>query len=236
MRFSISVILILSVCTGCWQDCCPAPSPDTVLEPSRWIDLEGVVNARDLGGYLAADGKTVRWQTVYRSAAMAWITEQGCLTFAGLGIRTVVDFRNRLSAVPLFDGDAICVHCCADVILLRVRPVDDETYSSTFLGNIDSFRQAFLLLAEPDALPLLFHCGGGVDRAGMFAALLLEALGVSREDINTDYLLSPHARNRPHAIGDFLAFIDQQGGVESLLASMDIPAAALAAVRGNLLE
>jgi len=44
-----------------------------------------------------------------------------------------------------------------------------------------------LLAAEG---PVLFHCSTGKDRAGVAAALLLMALGVSDEDIVADYMLS----------------------------------------------
>jgi protein-tyrosine phosphatase len=45
-------------------------------------------------------------------------------------------------------------------------------------------------LADPKGLPLLFHCTGGKDRAGTFAALLLLALGVPEETVIYDYGLS----------------------------------------------
>ena len=38
--------------------------------------------------------------------------------------------------------------------------------------------------------PILFHCTAGKDRTGVAAALILKALGVSREDIVEDYLLT----------------------------------------------
>ena len=40
----------------------------------RVIDLEGCLNFRDLGGYPTADGRTVRWQQVYRSDALHHLT------------------------------------------------------------------------------------------------------------------------------------------------------------------
>ena len=40
----------------------------------RVIDLEGCLNFRDLGGYPTGDGRTVRWQQVYRSDALHHLT------------------------------------------------------------------------------------------------------------------------------------------------------------------
>jgi protein-tyrosine phosphatase len=53
-----------------------------------------------------------------------------------------------------------------------------------------TFAALFHLLAQADAYPLVFHCAGGRDRTGVAAALVLSAVGVSREDILDDYLIS----------------------------------------------
>jgi protein-tyrosine phosphatase len=46
------------------------------------------------------------------------------------------------------------------------------------------------LLADESHLPLLFHCTAGKDRTGVAAALILRALGVPRETVVDDYLLT----------------------------------------------
>jgi protein-tyrosine phosphatase len=45
-------------------------------------------------------------------------------------------------------------------------------------------------LAEPGTLPALIHCTYGKDRTGVAVALVLRSLGVPREKIMEDYLLS----------------------------------------------
>ncbi|MDH6123535.1 tyrosine-protein phosphatase [Kitasatospora sp. GP82] len=52
------------------------------------------------------------------------------------------------------------------------------------------FATVLRLLAEPDGAPMLFHCSAGKDRTGWVAALLLTALGVDRETVFEDYLLT----------------------------------------------
>ncbi|MEV8095825.1 tyrosine-protein phosphatase [Kitasatospora sp. NPDC085879] len=54
----------------------------------------------------------------------------------------------------------------------------------------DRFATLIRLLAEPDGTPLLFHCSAGKDRTGWAAALVLTALGVDRDTVYTDYLLT----------------------------------------------
>ncbi|MBP0454538.1 tyrosine-protein phosphatase [Kitasatospora sp. RG8] len=54
----------------------------------------------------------------------------------------------------------------------------------------ERFAVVLRLLAAPDGPPLLFHCSAGKDRTGWTAAILLTALGVDRETVFADYLLT----------------------------------------------
>ena len=54
----------------------------------------------------------------------------------------------------------------------------------------EAFGAALRLLCSPGRLPLLYHCTGGKDRAGWMTAIVLTALGVPRELVLRDYLLS----------------------------------------------
>jgi len=47
----------------------------TGTAPQRRMDLEGASNFRDLGGYEAADGRTVKWRHLYRSNSLAALTD-----------------------------------------------------------------------------------------------------------------------------------------------------------------
>ncbi|WP_051813856.1 tyrosine-protein phosphatase [Kitasatospora sp. MBT63] len=54
----------------------------------------------------------------------------------------------------------------------------------------DRFASVIRLLAAPDGPPLVFHCSAGKDRTGWAAALVLTALGVDRDTVFDDYLLT----------------------------------------------
>lgn len=58
------------------------------------------------------------------------------------------------------------------------------------IGSILVYRQFFNLLLEADGATVLYHCASGKDRAGVASILLLSALGVDKETIKEDYLLS----------------------------------------------
>ncbi|GLW07808.1 protein-tyrosine-phosphatase [Microtetraspora sp. NBRC 13810] len=62
---------------------------------SRWIDLEGAANVRDLGGLATVDGGTTRSGRVFRSDNLQGLTEGDVVRLVGqLGLRNVVDLRS----------------------------------------------------------------------------------------------------------------------------------------------
>jgi protein tyrosine/serine phosphatase len=61
----------------------------------NWIDLEGVVNVRDVGGLPAADGRRIRPGVLIRSANLSFITEADVARLVNeLGVRRVLDLRS----------------------------------------------------------------------------------------------------------------------------------------------
>ena len=65
----------------------------------------------------------------------------------------------------------------------------EHTYHAFVHHNADRFAALFALLLESDQ-PLVFHCTAGKDRTGFAAAMILLALGVPREVVMQDYLLT----------------------------------------------
>ncbi|MBQ0145523.1 MAG: tyrosine-protein phosphatase [Lachnospiraceae bacterium] len=55
---------------------------------------------------------------------------------------------------------------------------------------IEAYSEFLRLVAEEKEGAILWHCTGGKDRAGTAAMLIEEILGVSREDIYKDYMLT----------------------------------------------
>jgi protein-tyrosine phosphatase len=186
-------------------------------ERERLIQLEGALNFRDLGGYSAADGRTVRWGRVYRSDALHELTESDLATIRELGLRAVYDLRRQSerdkqpTAIPDDHGHRV-VHLVigdnpddnqpelVDLILSGDLPeADDDFVIDLYVKMLDAGAPAFgrLLthLTDEDALPALFHCAAGKDRTGIGAALLLLVLGVDEETVRDDYELSTQYRS-----------------------------------------
>ena len=173
----------------------------------RHLGLTGVRNFRDLGGYPARDGRTVRWRQIFRSNHLANITETDIGVLRGLGLKSAFDFRGieeRQSAISRLDG--IGMHSLpiepAIVTALRAhldsgaplsadetREMMRESYRNYVRGNTLAFRNLFTHLLE-DHAPLVIHCTAGKDRTGFAAALILHALDVPSDVIANDYLLT----------------------------------------------
>lgn len=178
-------------------------SDTLVYNPRRAVQLAGASNFRDLGGYPTADGRTVKWGRIYRSADISGLTDADLQTLADRHIATVCDLRgsDEVSSKPdRLPAGATGYNLPAGsenvramtASLLSARPAGRDSLLRAFYGRTDHLRAKYRplfdqLLALPDGQALLFHCTAGKDRTGIGAALVLSALGVDRSVILKDY-------------------------------------------------
>jgi protein-tyrosine phosphatase len=173
----------------------------------RHVVLEGAHNFRDLGGYPAADGRSVRWGLFYRSDALADLTDADVDKVAGLGLKLVCDFRgpDEKAAAP----DRLPAENPPQVAELEIDVGAAQLREKIFSGDLDDFdlvdanRQfakqyvaqyaaMFERITREQNQPVLVHCTGGKDRAGFASALILRSLGVPLETVFEDFLLTNH--------------------------------------------
>jgi len=188
-------------------------------EPSRALPLAGASNFRDLGGYAALDGRRVRWRRLFRSDHLAALTDHDARTLAALGLARAVDFRGeqeraaqpyalsavRYRAVPI---EPTVVRRYRE-LAARGERLDAagaeqlmvEIYRGFVADDAPQLTEFFEQLLADDA-PLVFHCTAGKDRTGYAAALLLLALGVPRDAVMQDYLLTNRLYRKPPPPGD----------------------------------
>ena len=177
--------------------------------PGTQLPFAGGNNFRELGGYHADEGKTVKWGQIYRGFPTGRLTtEADRARLDGLGLRLILDLRSGVEAAKLPDyvpDGARLVQICGlrdatgqeidfspnDIQrLVQSAPAGTNLsqlmYRQMLTGN-KAFKELFRAL-EAGETPILFHCSAGKDRTGVAAMLILLALGASDETICADFV------------------------------------------------
>jgi protein-tyrosine phosphatase len=164
-------------------------------------------NLRDLGGLTGAGGRRIRRGQVFRAAAPFRAAADDIRPpLADLHLVRIFDMRTDMERARHADT-------ALDLGNLPVWRRDYAASSADLRGHLaagrgedlregmlEAYRRlpveqapavsAILSSLARDEMPILFHCAVGKDRTGAVAALLLTLLGVSREQIFEDYLLT----------------------------------------------
>ncbi|GLK51974.1 tyrosine-protein phosphatase [Maricaulis virginensis] len=182
---------------------------------TRITPLEGVHNFRHFHGYDAADGAKVRGG-LYRSGHHSRATAADLEIMRKLGIRVVADLRkarertNEPSAWPEDMAVRVIASDLGDagepphLAFMRKGVHTPEAVRDYMLSayrripmeacNQEVYREGYRALASGEADGgFLVHCAAGKDRTGIFCALILEELGVDRDTVMADYLLTNEA-------------------------------------------
>ena len=152
----------------------------TTKAGTRTVDIDGVSNSRDVGGYQTPNGKTAQG-LIYRMARMDDISEEGLEAVRKLGIKTDLDLRAA--------GEG------------AVNPMGVENYVNAtpapmYINGIateegkEAIKTIFATFANKDNYPIALHCAVGRDRTGTAIALLNAMLGVDKQTIVNEYMLS----------------------------------------------
>jgi protein-tyrosine phosphatase len=169
-------------------------------ERTRRLTWEGMLNARDLGGYPGADGGQTRWGAVVRSDSLAALTPAGREALIGYGVRSIIDLRLPDEAADqpnpfAAPGDHSITYVNLSFLDPAAAPPEDpSTLADQYKRMLDRLQpQVAAVMAAIAGAPdggVLVHCAAGKDRTGLVAALLLGLAGVAPETIAADYALS----------------------------------------------
>ncbi len=173
------------------------------------LDLQGVENARDLGGMDTADGGIVMTHELLRSAALGGATPDDVAYLCGAcELSCVIDLRTDVERKN--DPDPIMPDVNQVQAPLFTVPslglgADGGTMDALFRkGLLPQMTTLYRQLVAPETAPrwhaifdallsphegsVLWHCSHGKDRCGVTTAVVLSALGVPHGQIVLDYL------------------------------------------------
>ncbi|WP_280304660.1 tyrosine-protein phosphatase [Nocardia neocaledoniensis] len=178
----------------------------TLSPPADQFALSGTFNFRDVGGLRTADGAATRSGVLLRSAMLSGLDAKGHDTLRALRVTDVHDLRG-LPEIDHIGHDSLPAG-----VRLHVTPFDSrmgeappheaEEAVSARDHMIEVYR-AFPVMPEASEAIIrlahslvdgdgaaLVHCAAGKDRTGWAVATLLRAVGVTEDDVYTDYLAS----------------------------------------------
>ena len=199
------------------------------------LRFEGAPNFREVSGYRTPEGRRLKRGRIYRSGELSNLTDADLRILRDLGIGLVVDLRDAKETGVLVsrwpEGLSTEFHN-ADVSLdvrLEGRPIIDVLIENSDPVSVERIvGRGFPVIAEfcgpalkyiADRLsggsePILFHCTNGRDRTGVISAMLLYILGMPRDAIIADFMITNERINAERVIANTLETYRKAMGIE----------------------
>jgi protein-tyrosine phosphatase len=226
----------------------------------RLAPLEGVLNFRDFGGYATHDGRRVAHARLYRSAHFHNATALDRTMLDALNIGVIADLRRPeeraaepnawpgerratrvlwndqgLAAPPPHEGVATTGEwSLASVDHYMLHSYETYPYEPRYVHLFGGFVRDMAACGDAGVI----HCAAGKDRTGSLAALILSLLGVARETIYADYMLTNDTIDVAARLPVMRARIAQRYNVaapdDALIAMMQVKPAYLDAYLGAI--
>ena len=161
---------------------------NVTTQAPRNIKIDGMTNCRDMGGRTTVGGGKVKQGMIYRTSGVKGGNPAN-VTAAGLAemknhfkMKTEINVSDGTSYNGTGNGWDVINHM-----------MDYDSANQThhhFSRNAESVKAFFKTISDPSKYPVFFHCRIGTDRTGLCANLLGGLLGVSKNELDQDYLFS----------------------------------------------
>lgn len=210
-------------------------------------EVTEIVNFRDLGGLTVKDGRTVKQGLLLRGAALCNLTQNDSLALVKrYALAKIYDFRFSFEAdakpdkavgcaeylsIPAMSVESfpkpkqhyngiedLVIHCAKEPWFQET--VHQMYFSLAFSDySREAYRSFMKDLAGTGDGAAYWHCSQGKDRTGFAAAMVLYALGASKEVIINDFAKS----NERYAtdIERVRGIVKADGGDEAALETVD---------------
>lgn len=175
--------------------------------------FEKLGNFRDIGGLATQDGRMMRTGVLFRSDEPSILKLKDWDKFSELKFKLICDLRTpnerkskiirisdsrvtRIINVPIYQNDHDYTGFeFFKLMMTSARTIDfypmmKQFYRRIVFESTDQIRTIFTMISEEAEGPVLIHCTGGKDRTGIVAAFIQLLVGIPRQEVVSDYLLS----------------------------------------------
>lgn len=202
----VAFLGLATLTASCSDDDSKSAAPYEIDE--NHVILTGEDNMRDLGGYVGQNGKRVLYHKLFRSGELSALTAADLEHIATKDIAQVIDLRTTAERTEKTDK------AIEGTTRYELSLIDDQNGANGSLNDVMGMILSGQVTAEEIMIPAytidetkitqwikifdllesgettLWHCTAGKDRAGMTTALVLSSLGVDRQTIINDFMLS----------------------------------------------
>lgn len=183
------------------------------MNNNRFLQFEGTFNFRDIGGLQTTDNKNMKSGILFRSGELSWLSSNDLNKLQELNIKLICDLRTpnerkskpdkipasngiRIVNVPFYyNNKDLSNREFYSLLLNRSKELDfevmiKEIYHEIAFKHTAQINEVLKLISDPDNLPMLIHCTGGKDRTGVISAVIQLLMGIDKEKVLEDYLIS----------------------------------------------